>query len=131
MPYEDIIQIIKNNYKDDFIKLESPPSQPAINYKIKNYKGQLGFISSMSNPFCSTCNRIRLTADGNFKVCLHDEKEISLRDIIRNGGSNEDLIKGIYEALQEKKQEHIGMDELNNISKSNNPNKRPMTKIGG
>ena len=45
-------------------------------FKIKSYKGQFGFITSMSDHFCDTCNRIRLTADGNLKVCLFGNTEV-------------------------------------------------------
>jgi cyclic pyranopterin phosphate synthase len=48
-------------------------------YKVPGFKGQLGFITSMSEHFCGSCNRLRITADGNLKVCLFGNTEISLR----------------------------------------------------
>ena len=48
-------------------------------YRAPGYKGQIGFITSMSDHFCSTCNRLRLTADGSLKVCLFGNREVSLR----------------------------------------------------
>src|ERR1700721_1338398 len=48
--------------------------------------GKVGFISSMTDHFCGSCNRLRITADGNLKVCLFGEDEVSLRDTMRRGG---------------------------------------------
>jgi len=48
-------------------------------YKIPGYRGQVGFITSMSDHFCGGCNRLRITADGNLKVCLFGNAEVSLR----------------------------------------------------
>lgn len=52
-------------------------------FKVKGHKGRIGFITSMSDHFCSGCNRVRLTADGNFKMCLFDNREINLLDLIK------------------------------------------------
>ena len=48
-------------------------------YKVAGFKGQFGFITSMTENFCGTCNRLRITADGNLKVCLFGSQEVSLR----------------------------------------------------
>lgn len=67
VPYEEMLTIIKKRYpqletmKDNFNKTSKP-------YKVPGFTGQIGFITSMTNNFCSTCNRIRVTADGNLKV---------------------------------------------------------------
>jgi len=52
-------------------------------YNIPGFVGKLGFITSMTENFCSTCNRLRITSDGNLKVCLFGNNEVSLRDIMR------------------------------------------------
>ena len=62
----------------------------------------------MSEHFCNTCNRIRLTADGNLKVCLFGNSEVSLRDAIRNKMSEEDLQELISAAIKRKKEKHAG-----------------------
>jgi len=51
----------------------------------------VGFITSMSEHFCATCNRLRITADGNLKVCLFGPQEVSLRDAMREGKTDEEL----------------------------------------
>lgn len=72
------------------------------------FKGQIGFITSMSEHFCGSCNRLRITADGNLKVCLFGNREVSLRDALRSGCSEEDLIALIKAAVLRKKKHHAG-----------------------
>ena len=63
----------------------------------------------MSHNFCSSCNRLRITADGNLKVCLFEGKgEISLRDALRGGATEDDLKKLISSAVLKKKKQHAG-----------------------
>jgi len=94
-------------------------------FRIKSYKGTFGFISSMSEHFCSTCNRVRLTADGQLKICLFDNKEVSLRDPMRAGYSDEQIYDIIQQTLYKKDKEHLPVDML-----AQNKN-RPMILMGG
>lgn len=76
--------------------------------------GQVGFITSMSQHFCDSCNRLRITADGNLKVCLFEGKgEVSLRDALRSGASKDALKDLIREAVSRKKKQHAGMLLIN------------------
>ncbi|XP_074598059.1 molybdenum cofactor synthesis 1 [Brevipalpus obovatus] len=123
-PFHVMLDIFRESYGNDFIKLERDhQSDPSSLYKITGYKGRIGFISSMTNNFCGSCSRLRLTADGNLKVCLFDKNEVSMRDHLRSGESEEDLCEIIASALKKKKKQHPG-SEL--ISKSIN---RPMILI--
>lgn len=72
-------------------QLQAPDADPARMWKIPGAKGTIGFISPMSEPFCETCNRIRLTADGNLRLCLLHGDEVNLRDLMRGGGSDEEI----------------------------------------
>lgn len=72
------------------------------------FEGQVGFITSMSEHFCGSCNRLRITADGNLKVCLFGNTEVSLRDAIRNNCSDDDLTALISAAVKRKKKQHAG-----------------------
>lgn len=81
----------------------------------------------MSNHFCGTCNRLRLTADGNLKVCLFDNKELSLRDRLRSGDSDAELMDIISLAVKGKKFSHGGMYQDKIVESKN----RPMILIGG
>ena len=95
------------------------------NFRVSGWQGQVGFISSMSDHFCGTCNRLRLTADGNLKVCLFGRKELSLRDLMRSGCTDQQIQEAIEQAVLAKKASHDGMMEL---SRREN---RPMILIGG
>jgi len=96
----------------------------------EEFLGRVGFITSMSSHFCSTCNRIRLTADGNLKVCLFNGGEVSLRDILRaDEFSISDLRKIVGTVVREKKEFLGGHGDMNGIKRDGK--NRPMTLIGG
>ncbi|KAI0652387.1 molybdenum cofactor biosynthesis prote [Trametes meyenii] len=97
----------------------------ARSYIIPGHDGSFGFISSMSDHFCGSCNRLRLTADGQIKVCLFDAKEISLRDQMRGGLSDGALLNTIGRAVMGKKEKHAGMEDIDVVTN------RPMILIGG
>ncbi|KAH7910440.1 hypothetical protein BJ138DRAFT_1136021 [Hygrophoropsis aurantiaca] len=97
----------------------------ARSWKIPGHRGSIGFISSMSDHFCSSCNRLRLTADGMIKVCLFDAKEISLRDAVRTGASDDEVLKLIGRAVLGKQEKHAGMEDIDVATN------RPMILIGG
>jgi molybdenum cofactor biosynthesis protein A len=92
--------------------------------------GRIGFITSMSEHFCGTCNRIRITADGQLKVCLFGKTEVSLRDLIRHGGSTEMLLKVIHCSVQRKHFKLGGHKDMVDLQAHSAEN-RPMTLIGG
>ena len=89
-------------------------------YRIPGFKGRVGLINPMSHPFCSECNRIRVTADGKLKTCLHSNEEIELK-----GLSAEAVKEHIASAITDKPLRH----HLNERSKSES--KRNMFQIGG
>lgn len=97
-------------------------SSPAIYYKLPGARGKVGFINPISHAFCGSCNRIRLTADGKLKPCLHSEQEIDVINVIRSKGN---LQEAIVQAINQKPMQH----SLN--SKDNTPIKRDMYRIGG
>lgn len=97
----------------------------ARSYRIPDYRGSIGFISSMSDHFCASCNRLRLTADGQIKVCLFDAKEVSLRDQMRQGADDTHLLRTIGRAVNGKKEKHDGMEDIDVVTN------RPMILIGG
>lgn len=96
------------------------PSSPAVYYKLPEGLGRVGLINPISCKFCSNCNRVRLTATGKLKLCLHSDNEIDLRKILREGGN---LMKTISEAILAKEKEH----HLENQEYI----KRSMNSIGG
>ena len=78
---------------------------PASYYKIPGAKGTIGFISAISNHFCATCNRLRLTADGKLRPCLFSDEELDIRGALRNG-TEKDLQQIFNEALRIKPEGH-------------------------
>ncbi len=78
---------------------------PASYYKIPGAKGTIGFISAISNHFCATCNRLRLTADGKLRPCLFSDEELDIRGALRNG-TEKDLQQIFNEALRIKPAGH-------------------------
>jgi GTP 3',8-cyclase len=68
-------------------------------FRVPGYRGRVGFITSMTHNFCGTCNRLRVTGDGNLKVCLFGNDEVSLRDIVRTWNGGEPIDEAAYETL--------------------------------
>jgi molybdenum cofactor biosynthesis protein A len=97
-------------------------------YRIPGFKGRIGFITSMSDNFCGTCNRLRLTADGNIKACLFGNEEISVRDAMRGGASDEELTVLMAGAVHRKHFALGGNRDMYEIARSDN---RSMIRIGG
>ena len=99
------------------------------NYKIRNYLGSFGIISTVTNPFCSTCNRIRLTANGHIKNCLFSTEETDLLTPYRNG---EDIKSIILKNVSSKYAERGGWNSFEELANPVNHNQnRSMILIGG
>ena len=124
MPYTDMIARIEERFPA-LERLQDGPHDTSKTYRVPGFRGRVGFITSMSEHFCHSCNRLRLTADGHLKVCLFGQAEVSLRDALRSGADDETLAATIRAAVQRKKAAHAGMYEL---ARSEN---RPMILIGG
>jgi molybdenum cofactor biosynthesis protein A len=92
--------------------------------------GRIGFITSMTEHFCGTCNRLRITADGQLKVCLFGKTEVSLRDLMRQGASEEMLQKVIHHSVQKKHFKLGGHEDMQDLQAHSSEN-RPMILIGG
>lgn len=80
--------------------------QPAVDYQYLDGQGQVGFINSVTEPFCETCNRMRLSAEGKFRNCLFSAEEWDLRELVRGGGSDAEIEKVIRECVRAKKAGH-------------------------
>ena len=85
VPYSAMLDMIRERYGDEFYKVGDSANDTTKSWKVNGYAGKVGFITSMSQNFCGTCNRVRLTADGNLKACLFGPSEVSLRDAMREG----------------------------------------------
>lgn len=122
--YEEMLRRLTEDYPD-LAPLPERRGETSRAYQVPGHRGTVGFISSMSDAFCDSCNRLRLTADGSLKVCLFGSAEVSLRDAMRAGASDEALVEIIGAAVRRKKAAHAGMYQL--VDAEN----RPMILIGG
>ncbi len=101
---EEVRAIIDARYP-----LEPEPREPSATarvYRFKDGQGRIGFINPVSEPFCGDCNRIRLTADGNLRTCLFSHNETSLRDPMRAGASDDQLVEIVRDAVWRKELKH-------------------------
>ena len=83
------------------------PGSPSERYLFADGQGEIGFISSVSSPFCSECNRIRLTAEGNLRTCLFSHQETDLRLLLRGGATDEDIADVFLGAVRKKEEGHL------------------------
>lgn len=107
---------------------EMRPGDTARLFRLPDHRGTVGFITCMTSHFCGQCNRLRLTADGNLKVCLFGEAEVSLRDAMRRGCTDEELTTIISTAVLGKHEALGGRVDGEGIARGHN---RPMITIGG
>lgn len=126
-PFKEIIATVEQNFS--IIKLKDEANATAKKYEVLNHEGTFAIISTMSAPFCSSCNRMRLTADGKMKNCLFSKGEMDLLSSLRNGENIDQLIK---QCLFEKAEALGGQftKEYDRIDASKLEN-RSMINIGG
>ena len=130
MPIGQVCQWSLNRYLSNNTVLEkcsyleriesADKSSPAVYYKLKNGKGRVGLINPISCKFCSNCNRMRLTADGKIKACLHSDEEIDIMKYLRQDMDISGILKNI---IKDKPKEH-NLEDGSYI-------KRNMMAIGG
>jgi len=101
------------------------PSAPATDFEFADGLGRIGIIASVSQPFCGKCNRFRLTADGKIRNCLFSLEETDIKELLRSGASDQDILSAVEQSITAKKEGH----EINS-AKFIQPD-RPMHSIGG
>jgi molybdenum cofactor biosynthesis protein A len=125
----EILKQVKESFGEEgFSSLPEEPNRTARNFKIKGYKGDFGIISTVTNPFCDTCNRIRLTANGKLKNCLFSQQETDLLKPLRQG---QDIGHVIEAAIKQKKAVRAGMTRLEDFTNLDQHDNRSMITIGG
>ncbi len=124
---EEILAIVGAKYS--FEAAENAANDTSKHFYIQGHLGNFAIISTMSAPFCSTCNRIRLTADGKIKNCLFSEEETDLLKALRNG---EALLPLIETSIQSKHKELGGQfSKQFELIDAKNLHNRSMIAIGG
>ena len=105
---------------------------PAEYYRFPGFSGRIGFISPISHKFCGECNRIRLTCEGRLKLCLHYDKGLELKPLLRGGASDEEIRERILAAVREKPSEHHFREKAaGGYLADGAEDQRKMVQIGG
>ncbi len=128
--YANVMTYVHDSFdNNDVLRIADAPNDTSKNYKIKGYKGSFAIISSVTNPFCDSCNRIRLTANGQLKNCLFSSTESDLLTPLREG---KDITPIIQKAIQAKFKIRGGMDTLEKLEEPKlHGQNRSMITIGG
>ena len=98
--YEEMLDMIRTEYPS-LQKVKDHKNDTSKTWHIPGFLGRIGFITSMTHNFCGTCNRLRITSDGNLKVCLFGNAEVSLRDILRKSNNGDPIDEQAYEAMKQ------------------------------
>ena len=106
VPTREIIDRIDAMGKK-LVPVEYHGTQPADRYKFEDGLGEIGFISSVSEPFCSSCNRVRITSDGKLRTCLFSLHETDLKALVRGGAKDEEIEGAITNAVWKKEEGHL------------------------
>jgi cyclic pyranopterin phosphate synthase len=105
---------------------DADPAAPAERYRFADgAPGEIGVVASVTRPFCGRCDRLRLTADGAVRNCLFSDDELGLRDLLRRGGSDDEVAEVLRAAVGAKRAGH-GMDDPGFLRP-----RRSMSMIGG
>jgi len=120
----EIVEKIQERYK--LVPLQRQNGSTAQNYKFADESGEIGIITSITAPFCSDCDRIRLSADGKIVPCLFDRTGFDIRPLLRSAASDEEVMSFMRNAISRKAP---GVETLLKLQKLEHI--RPMHTIGG
>lgn len=128
--YTEMLDLIKEQHPG-LQKVNDHKNDTSKTWHIPGFAGRIGFITSMTHNFCGTCNRLRITGDGNLKVCLFGNAEVSLRDILRKSNNGEPIEEEAYEAMKQiemdRKQGRVSPDQRLGVA----PNEAELLDIIG
>jgi cyclic pyranopterin phosphate synthase len=102
----EIQELLEAEFGDLIPDGAGDPQAPAVDFRYGDGRGRVGFIASVSRPFCMSCNRLRLTADGKLRHCLFALEETDVRAIIRNGGDDKAIAGAIRSCVASKWEGH-------------------------
>ena len=100
MAYKEMLAMIQAKYPAAH-RIQDHVNDTSKTFKVPGFVGRFGFITSMTHNFCGTCNRLRITSDGNLKVCLFGNTEVSLRDLIRESNKGKPFDLETMEAMRQ------------------------------
>ncbi len=125
MSYKEIKNIVEEKYP--LTGIYSGKNSVAKDFQMDGYPAKISFISSISEHFCSTCNRVRISSTGKFRLCLFSEgkHEINFKELFNKNYSDAEIINELKEAIQHKWEKHPEPEELSDMLGNN------MMTIGG
>jgi cyclic pyranopterin phosphate synthase len=122
---KEVIEILERATGRRLVPVERRGDQPADRFRFEDGVGEIGFISSVSEPFCEQCNRVRITSDGKLRTCLFSLEETDLKALVRSGEGDETIRQVLNDAVRNKERGHlINRPEFVRPS-------RTMSQIGG
>jgi cyclic pyranopterin phosphate synthase len=98
--YQEMLDVIRARHPT-LQKVQDHMNDTSKTWHVPGFAGRVGFITSMTHNFCGTCNRLRITSDGNLKVCLFGNTEVSLRDILRKSNGGEPIDEQALDAMKQ------------------------------
>ena len=123
---KEMVDMINANVSN-LVPLHNDISEPATLYSFADGKGTIGFIPSITEPFCKNCDRIRITSDGRLLTCLFETLGYDLRNLLREGKSDSDIRRYILESVHKKPEGIISVIR----TKALRPTLNLMNRIGG
>lgn len=103
--FQEMLDIIRVKYPG-LKHVPGHKNDTSKTFEVPGFVGKVGFITSMTNDFCGSCNRLRITSDGNLKVCLHGMAEVSLRDLLRQGNEGAPIDQEAFERIRQVEMDH-------------------------
>ena len=100
LSYKEMLGMIREKHPS-LEKVRDEMNDTSKTFRVPGFRGRIGFITSMTHNFCGSCNRLRITSDGNLKVCLFGNAEVSLRDLLRKGNNGQPIDEEAMEAIKQ------------------------------
>lgn len=132
IPSDELIRLLGE--KGELTRKKGDDTDVSLRYdlKYKNRNIRIGVIPPVTHRFCSTCSRLRITAEGNLKTCLHSDIHYNLKDLIRTGAAESEIVQHIISAIKEKGEGHnIKCTADNTGCRSITAGIKSMSSIGG
>ncbi|MGY6560344.1 MAG: GTP 3',8-cyclase MoaA [Nitritalea sp.] len=124
--HKKILQHIQEVYPQ-LKRLPTASGATSTNYEISGFKGNFGIIAAFSRTFCGSCNRIRMTAQGDLKTCLYGDPVLQLRDLLRSGATDETILQALRHVFQQRARDGFEAEKM----RSSGVVTESMSTIGG
>ena len=125
VPASDVLALVADRWPLDAVAVPDGDPAPATRYRFADGRGEIGVVASVTQPFCGTCNRLRLTAEGSVRNCLFSDDELNVRHVLARGGGDAEIEMLVRRAVWAKRAGH-GMDDPGFLRP-----RRSMSMIGG